>query len=105
MIKNREKITVESNQKRNYNPLIWVLSILAIVVILGINYIPRSTSGTIFGMEITVLPLFNAIINGVTLLLLVLSLIYIKQKNITAHRRLIYAAFDCTFFFLLSYLK
>lgn len=104
MIKNREKITGESNQKRNYNPLIWVLSILAIVVILGINYIPRSTSGTIFGMEITVLPLFNAIINGVTLILLVLSLIYIKQKNITAHRRLIYAAFGCTFLFLLSYL-
>lgn len=91
-------------QTRNYNPFIWVLSIIAVIVILSVNYIPRSTSGTIFGMELTILPLFNAVINGITFTLLIISLIYIKQKDIIKHRRLIYAAFVCTFLFLISYL-
>jgi len=103
-----ENETLNSEKKipkqRNYNPIIWVLSFIMIVVILGINYVPRSTTGTIAGIDLKILPLINAIVNGVTFILLVLSLIYIKKKNIKVHRRFIYAAFVTTFVFLVSYL-
>lgn len=103
MIKEMRTSNNNSNQ-RNYNPLIWALSAVAVVIILGVNYIPRSTTGTIFGMDLTVLPLLNAILNGLAFILLVCALLMIKRKNIKAHRRFIFAAFTATFLFLISYL-
>lgn len=99
-----EIITPDNEKKRNYSPLIWGLSILAVIIILGTNYIPRSTTGTIAGVDLTILPLINAILNGIAFLLLVGALVSIKKKNIKVHRRFIYAAFSATFLFLISYL-
>lgn len=107
-----ERVVMEQNQyeniknhkKRNYTPLIWVISIIAIAIILGINYLPRSLGEVDLGFDLTLLPLFNAIVNGIAFILLLLSLIMIKRKNIKAHRRFIYAAFGFTFVFLISYL-
>jgi len=97
--------TEEQNVKqRNYTPFIWGLTIFAVIIILGTNYLPRTTSNTLFGIDLTFLPLLNAILNGITFILLIGALITIKKKNITAHRRLIYVAFTLTFIFLLSYL-
>lgn len=89
---------------RNYKPYIWSLTIVAIIIILAANYIPRPTSNTLFGIDLTFLPLLNAILNGITFLLLIGALVTIKKKNIEAHRRFIYAAFSLTFLFLISYL-
>src|SRR5699024_11959084 len=72
--------------KRNYTPLIWVLSVVAVIIILGTNYIPRSTTGTIFGMDLTILPLINAILNGLAFILLICALVMVKKGNIQAHR-------------------
>lgn len=91
-------------KQRNYNPLIWTLSVVAVAIILGVNYIPRSTTGTIFGMDLTILPLINALLNGTAFVFLVCALVMIKRKNIKAHQRFIYAAFSATFLFLISYL-
>jgi putative membrane protein len=91
-------------KQRNYNPLIWTITILAIITILGLNYIPRNTTGTIFGMDLAVLPLINAILNGISFIFLVCALVMIKKKNIKAHQRFIYAAFATTFLFLITYL-
>jgi putative membrane protein len=97
-------ISSENTKQRNYNPLIWSLSVIAVVIILGINYIPRSTTGTIAGMQLTVLPLLNAILNGFAFIFLVFALVMIKKKNIKAHRNFILAAFTATILFLISYL-
>lgn len=91
-------------KQRNYNPLIWALSVIAIVLIMGINYIPRSTSGTIAGIELTILPMINAVLNGFAFIFLVGALVMIKKKNIKAHRNFIFAAFTATLLFLISYL-
>ena len=91
-------------KQRNYTPYIWVLTIIIIGVILGTNYLPRSTDGTIAGMELTVLPLINAILNGITFMLLICALVMIKKKNIQAHRNFMLAAFGVTLLFFLSYL-
>lgn len=96
--------TMNQYNERNYTPFIWALSIVAIIIILGVNYIPRSTTGTIFGMDLTILPLINASLNGITFFLLIGALLAIKQKNITLHKRLILAAFSATFLFLITYL-
>lgn len=98
------KVETKHVKQRNYTPLIWVLSAVAVAIILGINYLPRSTTGTIFGMDLVVLPLINAILNGISFIFLVTALVMIKKKNIKVHRRFIFAAFITTFLFLISYL-
>src|SRR5690625_5500720 len=103
-MKKETNIASENMNQRNYNTLIWILSGIAVVIILGINYIPRSTTGTIFGMDLTVLPLLNAVLNGFAFVFLILALIMIKKKNIKAHRNYIFAAFIATFLFLILYL-
>jgi putative membrane protein len=45
----------------------------------------------------------NAIFNSFTFVFLLAALYFIKQKNITLHKRFIFAAFTSTTFFLLSY--
>lgn len=93
-----------SDKKRNYTPYIWAISILAIIIILGINYLPRALGDVDLGFDLTILPMINAILNGIAFVVLLLALIMIKKKNIKAHRRLIYLAFMLTFIFLISYL-
>src|SRR5699024_9257935 len=92
------------SQQRNYTPLIWVLSVVAVILILGVNYLPRSTDGTIAGIDLTLLPLVNAILNGIAFLLLIEALVTIKRKNIKAHRRFIIATFCATCLFFITYL-
>src|SRR5699024_6521091 len=91
-------------QQRNYSPLIWIVSIVSIIVILSLNYIPRSTTDTIFGVELTVLPLINAILNGIAFIFLVGALVTIMKGNVKAHRNFIFAAFGATLLFLITYL-
>lgn len=91
-------------KQRNYTPLIWGVSVVAVIIILSINYIPRSTTDTIMGVQLTVLPLINAFLNGIAFFLLIGALVMIKRGNITAHRNFILAAFILTFLFLICYL-
>src|SRR5699024_2910670 len=100
----KDNVNNENNQQRNYTPVIWGLSVLAVIIILGTNYLPKSTTGTIFGVDLTILPLINAIFNGTAFILLICALISIKKKNIKIHRRFILFAFGATFLFLISYL-
>jgi putative membrane protein len=95
---------IKNVKQRNYNPLIWILSILIIGVIFATNLLPKSTDGSIGGIELRVLPMFNAIINSFTFVFLTISLIMIKKKNIKMHRTFIIAAFVTTFLFCISYL-
>jgi putative membrane protein len=91
-------------KQRNYNPLIWVLSIVIVGVIFATYFLPKSSDGTILGIELTILPLLNAIFNTFTFIFLVVALIMIKQKNIKLHRRFVVAAFTTTFLFCITYL-
>lgn len=90
-------------KKRNYTPFIWIITILLVVVVLGLNYIPRSTDNMFLGIDLSILPLINAILNGIAFLLLIGALVSIKKGNIEVHRKFIYSAFIATFLFLLSY--
>lgn len=56
-----------------------------------------------FQLDVSALPAFHALLNSVTAVLLVVALIQVKRKNITAHKRAIYLAIFCSVIFLLSY--
>ncbi|MEO6150408.1 MAG: DUF420 domain-containing protein [Mucilaginibacter sp.] len=75
--------------------------VLLVVIILNRKIIPAPAvlpSFTYF------LPKLNAILNGSCSVLLLISLYYIKQKNITAHKRTNIIAFCLSSLFLVSYI-
>ncbi len=74
--------------------------ICAVVVILQQKFLPRPE---IIPSLIYKLPLVNAILNGSCSILLIFSLIAIKKKNISLHKKLNLTAFVLSSLFLLSY--
>ncbi|MFS0574045.1 DUF420 domain-containing protein [Sporosarcina sp. 179-K 3D1 HS] len=88
-------------KKRNYKPFIVTVSILLIGAIGVLSGMPGVEDFDAF--DVTILPLLNAIFNSFTFLFLVAALIAIKKRNITVHRRFIYAAFGTTTLFLVTY--
>jgi len=88
-------------KKRNYKPFIITVSIILIGAIGVLSGMPGVENFDAF--DITILPLMNAIFNTFTFLFLVGALIAIKKRNVTVHKRFIYAAFVTTFFFLITY--
>ncbi|MGE0639632.1 MAG: DUF420 domain-containing protein [Thermoanaerobaculia bacterium] len=55
-------------------------------------------------LELADLPALNASLNATATLLLVTGFLLIRSRRITAHRRVMIAAFVCSSLFLLSYL-
>ncbi|GKV68678.1 putative membrane protein YozB [Sporosarcina sp. NCCP-2716] len=88
-------------KKRNYKPFIITVSIILIGAIGVLSGMPGVENFDAF--DITILPLMNAIFNTFTFLFLVGALVAIKKRNVTVHKRFIYAAFVTTFFFLITY--
>ncbi|MEC2074989.1 DUF420 domain-containing protein [Metabacillus fastidiosus] len=95
---------MNNTKQRNYNPLIWILSFVIVGVIVGTYFLPKSNDGTVLGIQLTILPLMNAIFNTFTFLFLIGALAAIMKKNIKLHRRFIIAAFTTTFLFCITYL-
>jgi len=50
------------------------------------------------------LPALNAFLNGLSAILLTMAFLFIRKKNIVAHRRCMLAAVTCSVLFLISYL-
>ncbi len=56
-----------------------------------------------FGINRGTLPFFHAILNGSTALMLIVGLLLIRQRKITAHRTVMITAFAFSAIFLVSY--
>ncbi|WPU99152.1 DUF420 domain-containing protein [Mucilaginibacter sp. cycad4] len=56
------------------------------------------------GYNFSLLPLFNAVMNGLTFLSLLAALSAIEKKNIKRHKSFVFLAFAFTSLFLISYL-
>lgn len=70
------------------------------VLVLSLHYLPQAENIPAFARF---LPLFNASVNGTCAVLLILSLLAIKQKKISLHQRLNTIAMLLSVLFLLSY--
>ena len=88
-------------KKRNYKPMIIALSVILIGAIGVLSGMRGEKNFDAF--DLTILPMMNAIFNSFTFVFLVCALIAILKRNVTVHRRFIYAAFTTTFFFLITY--
>jgi putative membrane protein len=88
-------------KQRNYTPLIIGLSIAINVLVAVLFFLPEYKGEITF--DVTLLPRLNAIFNSFTFVFLLAALYFIKQKNITLHKRFIFAAFTSTTLFLVSY--
>lgn len=88
-------------KKRNYRPFIVTTSVVVIGLVVILSGLPGVEDFDLF--DVTILPMFNAIFNTFTFLFLLLAFIAIRRKNVTAHRRFIYAAFVTTTLFLINY--
>lgn len=75
--------------------------VLIAVIILNQKILPRPS---VLPTWATLLPKLNAFINGTCSILLLVSLYFIKQKNIKAHKAVNLTAFVLSALFLISYI-
>lgn len=94
--------TLEIKKDFNYVPWVVGLSIAINLIVVALLFLPEIGSETSF--DITLLPLLNAVFNSFTFVFLLAALFMIIRKNITWHKRFIFAAFTTTALFLVSYL-
>ncbi|MCF8426158.1 MAG: DUF420 domain-containing protein [Bacteroidia bacterium] len=93
--------TQESKDKKFFNFAIGISVVVFIaVVVLNRKVLP---SPEVLPSWTYYLPMLNAIINGTCSILLLLSLYFIKQKNINAHKNINLTAFGLSSLFLISY--
>lgn len=87
---------------RLYFRIVMALSIVVFfaVIVLNRKWLPRPDVMPDF---VTILPGLNAFINGTCSILLLVSLYFIKQKNITAHKNTNIVTFVLSSIFLVSY--
>lgn len=85
-----------------YFRVVMALSIVVFLAVIVLNrkWLPRPDVTPSF---VTILPKLNAIINGTCSILLLISLYFIKQKNITAHKTTNIITFTLSSLFLVSY--
>ncbi len=82
-------------------PLIITLSIVVPVLVLILMYLPQRYN--IFGTQSGTFPLFHAVINGSTALLLLAGYFFMKIGEYKLHRNFMITAFVLSAVFLISY--
>lgn len=88
-------------KQRNYTPIVVTLTIVLNALIAVLFFMPKL--GDFDHLDLTFLPLMNAIFNSFTFVFLLGALFAILKKNIKLHRGLIFAAFSSTTLFLITY--
>src|SRR5690625_8021235 len=91
---------VSSKPKRDYRLLITILTIVLISAIVILLRLPPVEDFDLF--DVTILPMFNAIFNGLAFIFLLIALIAILRGNVKVHKGFIYAALVSTVLFLVN---
>ncbi len=81
--------------------IVGAVSVVVLLVVIVLRFMPAPETVPSFVYS---LPAFNATVNGLCTILLLISLYYIKQKNIEAHKKVNLAAFGLSSLFLVSYI-
>ncbi len=82
----------------------WLIIGTSLVVFILVGYLTRVEIKMELGFDIHIFALFNAIINSVVTVLLVVALIAIKQKKYLLHKRIMLTALVLSIIFLISYI-
>lgn len=95
-------ITNMSASEKKYLRIITAVSIIIPIAVAVLMYMPRKESQ---GMNnVSTLPLFHAILNGTTFLVLLTGYFFIRRKEIHKHRSCMLIAFALSSVFLISYI-
>jgi putative membrane protein len=95
-------MTTEVTAKKNYTPLVIVLSIAIVALVALAYYLPKLDF--LKNKDLSILPFINALLNSITFVALSIALIAIKRKNIPLHKKMIFTALSSTALFLMTYL-
>jgi putative membrane protein len=82
----------------------WLIIGTSLVVFILVGYLTRVEIKAELGFDIHIFAMFNAIINSVVTVLLVVALIAIKQKKYLLHKRIMLTALVLSIIFLISYI-
>ena len=82
-----------------------IIAIVSVLVCAAVGFLilgprPANLEGQ---LDVSALPLVNALLNGTTGLLLIIGVLLIKKKHVQAHKKVMLAAFASSSMFLLSY--
>lgn len=97
----QEDVAGGSFKKRNYKPIIIILTIVINGLVVLLAGLPGVENFTAF--EVSILPFINATLNTFTFFFLLFALFAIIKGNVERHKRFIYAAFITTTLFLVTY--
>ena len=82
----------------------WLIIVFSVVVFLLVGYLNRIKLEVNAGFDVHIFALFNAIINSIVTVLLVVGLIAVKQRRYLLHKRLMLTALVLSVLFLVSYI-
>jgi len=88
------------DKNKLYLRLIWMISGVVFLLVLYMGSMPKAESIPLWAKK---LPAFNATLNGITTILLLLSFYFIRRKKVNIHKRLNLTACILSTVFLLSY--
>ncbi len=91
---------MQTKSEKFYLRLIYALSTVVLLLVLFLSQIQQSQTVPSF---VKFLPLLNAVLNGATSVLLVISFYFIRKKKVHIHKRLNITAVILSMVFLLSY--
>ncbi len=80
-----------------------IVAYILSVVVIAIVILMRPADRFPVDFDTSWMPGFNAAVNTLAGIFLLLALYFIKKKNIKAHRNMIFGAMVCSAFFLLTY--
>src|SRR5436190_22850059 len=83
-----------------YLRLIFTVSAVVFLLVLFLSRLPKAETIPSF---VKFLPVLNAVLNGTTSVLLIVSFYFIRKKKIQIHKKLNLAAITLSTVFLLSY--
>ena len=90
------------------NDVFWtkIIYIISVVISLAVAFLilgprPEGLEGS---MDVSMLPLVNASLNGITTLLLIIGYVFILKKMIDKHKIMMLCAFGTSSLFLVSYI-
>ena len=88
------------SKEKSIQPFVITASIAIPLIVAVLFFAPKAD----FGGRLTILPAINAVINGLTTIVLILAYLEIRRKNILRHKRLMYVALSLSIVFLILYI-
>ena len=95
---------MNKNKDSFWLKIIYIISFAVSLAVMFLILGPRPNNMSNYNIDISFLPLLNACLNFSTVILLVIALYFIKNKNIIYHQNTMLLAFGTSILFLTSYI-